>query len=125
MEEELMPTEVKVRPKNTAHGLECDITGRDVIDDAICLPKERSYLIKFRLDQESPWKFDTTNPFSARAGKCPPPDWPGEGKLKVTGTPTRDEFTVEAKDTGGSKKVYHYRLNFEGGRTYDPIIIRD
>lgn len=124
-DEELLQTEVTISPRNTAHGLECDIDGSNVVDDAICLPRDRSYMIRFTLDPSSQWKFNTDDPFCARVGKCPPPDWPGEGSLRVSGTPTRDDFTVEARGTGGAKKIYHYRLNFEGGRTYDPIIIRD
>jgi hypothetical protein len=124
MKEEFVSTVVTVSPQNTMHGLECDITGKEVHDDAIFLDHDKGYEIEFTIPDDSDWEWDVTDPFCARVGKCPPPGSPPHGLMGVKGTPTRKKFTVDARPTGG-KQVFHYRLNFRGGRTYDPVIIRD
>ena len=118
---------VTVEPYVNDEGrLECNITGDGgtVIDDAICLRRDREYQIDFKLHDNSKYYWDVEDPFCAKVGKCPPRGAPQHGVVKLVGTPTRSQFTVEAKQTT-SKQIFHYRLNFEGGRTYDPIIIRD
>lgn len=123
-EQKVMAIEISVQPQLQGNDVECDITGQDVVDDAIRLPKEGTFEIGFNLDPTGAWSWNESDPFCARPAKCPPVGSPQHGLLSVTGTPTAKRFTVEARPTG-SARIFHYRLNFANGKTCDPIVIRD
>ncbi|MDQ3482350.1 MAG: hypothetical protein M3448_02930 [Pseudomonadota bacterium] len=112
-------------PPASGNEIECDISGTDVIDDAIYLDRSRDYLLAFQLDEHGSYQWDRGDPFNARNGKCPKPNKPGNGRYKVASC---TDHLLEVTARGPSlpkKEVVHYRLNFAGGITYDPIIIRD
>lgn len=121
-EEDLRQVEISVTPQpDTGCGneIECDITGTDVVDDAICLQRSNSHAITFNLP--AGWAWETTTPFVARQGKCPEEDAMGGPFQPTIVSATQLQITVPQ----GGKAIFHYRLNFDNGKTCDPIIIRD
>ena len=123
-EQEIMAVGVTVKPQRCGGEVECDISGQDVVDDAIILSMDRTFTINFNIAEDSEWSWNVDDPFCARIGKCPPVGSPQHGLMRVKGTPTAKSFSVEARETG-AKRIFHYRLNFANGETCDPIIIRD
>jgi hypothetical protein len=125
MRENMMATiNVSVTPTGkNGDEVECDITGREVIDDAIFLPKANTYVINFDLDPAAAENWNLQNPFCANNGKCPALNAAPHGHFTVQRVSNK-QLTVEARPPAG-KSVFHYRLNFSDGGTCDPIIIRD
>lgn len=118
--------EISVRPRGATGQpgeVMCDIAGDKVIDDAIILPIEGTFHITFNLDGPATASWHKTDPFCAHIAKCPPQNSASHGNMTVTSKSSK-QFTVEAKAMG-RRAIFHYRLNFAGGGTYDPIIIRD
>lgn len=112
---------VTVTPHDTTP-LTCTISGTDVHDGAIFVPASEDCRIIFDLAAGASRNF-SSKPFCAQAQKCPPQGAPSQ--LPILGTPTATQFTVDAPRSTAGKRVFQYRLNFTGGRTFDPIIIRD
>ena len=123
-EQEMANTNVSVTPTGkNGNEVHCDITGKEVVDDAIFLASDKSYDIVFDLDAAAAETWDQQNPFCASNGKCPPVNAPAHGQYKVKSVSAKT-LTVEAR-APNARSVIHYRLNFAGGGTCDPIIIRD
>jgi hypothetical protein len=113
---------IEVTPKLTPHGIECDIKGGDeVVDEAIWLDRNNDYEVSFTIKGGPEWALDENKPFMCGPGKCPPPT--AQGSALRVGNIQSHAFTVEVPK--GPRNIFHYRLNFENGGTYDPIIIRD
>lgn len=121
MKEDLQAVGITVTPRMTHDGFECDISGQYVVDDAICLPKGQDHDLTFTIAAGSAWTWDTSTPFASRVGKCPAPGTKG-GPLTPKGA---NGTTFSVNVPSGNKNIFHYRLNFSGGDTFDPIIIRD
>jgi hypothetical protein len=128
MKEECVQTiDIQVTPRKYPDGyFECDINGgAEVVDEAICL-KNGTYQINFTLDQNCQWSWDSSRPFQVNPGKCPRENHPADHPhFEVVDPVSPKSFTVEARSPGNNKRIFHYRLNFENGDTYDPIIIRE
>ena len=127
----LKATTVTVRPTGTtAPDVECDISGPDVTDDAVFLNNVDTYDITFLLrggGGANPSQFDPANPFANRNAKCPGGKATPQPPCVVTvppAAPAYDSFTVQVSPTG-NRGVSHYRLNFPGGLSCDPIIIHE
>lgn len=118
--------EINVKPNGPTGQpgeVDCDISGTNVIDHAIILPKNGTFEIRFNLDGPATASWHDTNPFCAQVGKCPRLNSASHGNMTVTSNSSR-QFTVQARAMG-RRTIFHYRLNFAGGGTCDPIIIRD
>jgi hypothetical protein len=111
------------------HGanVQCDISGdpKYVASNAIFLPtNEGDFEISFKLDPASGLSWDG-RAFCADVGKCPhgPAQDPGHPKGQFTASaPAGETLTVHAAGQG-KRSVAHYRLDFAGGDSCDPIII--
>ncbi|HUP66730.1 MAG TPA: hypothetical protein VM145_00765 [Sphingomicrobium sp.] len=123
-EVEMASTSVSVTPTGiNGNEVECDITGKEVIDDALFLARDKTYDIVFDLAAGATQTWDLQNPFCASNGKCPPVNAAAHGHYRVKSVSAKT-LTIEAK-APNARSVIHYRLNFAGGGTFDPIIIRD
>ena len=92
-----------------------------VTDNAIFLPAGvGEFDITFTLPTATAltWR---ASPFANGAGRCPVPGGGPSGQFSVTNV-TAKTMTVHSTDPG-RRGVAHYRLNFNGGATCDPIII--
>jgi hypothetical protein len=113
---------ISVTPKLTPHGVECDIRGgNEVVDEAIWLDKDSDYQVTFTIKGGPDWALDKEKPFVCGPGRCPPPN--SRSSALHAANIQDDSFTITVPK--GPRNVFHYRLNFENGGTYDPIIIRD
>lgn len=123
-DQQLSSINVSVTPTGqTGSEVECDIAGSEVVDDALFLGKDKTCDITFTLDAGAAETWDQRNPFCARNGKCPSVNAPAHGLFTVKNVSPKS-LTVEAK-APNRRSVVHYRLNFAGGGTCDPVIIRD
>ncbi|MES2135759.1 MAG: hypothetical protein V4502_01695 [Pseudomonadota bacterium] len=123
-EKEMTSINVAVTPtRKSGNEVECDITGNEVVDDALFLARDRTYDITFTLDAAATETWNQPNPFCARNGKCPAVNAPPHGHFSIKSVSPKS-LTVEAR-APNARSVVHYRLNFSGGGTFDPIIIRD
>jgi hypothetical protein len=120
-------TVVTVRPVDVSGmTVECDISGNDVTDDAIFLARNQTYDITLRLTPAlGVSRFHATKPFCNRNSKCPPELPRGNtsspfGAQRISDT----ELLISAQAVNG-KAVTHYRLNFDGDLTCDPVIIHE
>lgn len=124
-DKEILAAEINVTPTTHLKGddVECDIDGRKVHDDAIRLGRDDDYTLTFTLDPQGAYKWAAQDAFVARNGKCPRAGAPSNGRYQIV---DRQDYvlTVEARGNG-NREVIHYRLNFDNGKTCDPIIIRD
>jgi hypothetical protein len=124
---QLMSTSVNVQALGVkGNDVDCHITGSDVTDDAIFLELDKQYDIAITLDPGSTGvKFHQTKPFCNQNSKCPP-ELPG-GNATHPFSVTRNSdtsLTIHAAPVH-SRAVAHYRLNFDGGESCDPIIIHE
>jgi hypothetical protein len=106
--------------------VDCRITGADVTDDAIFLKKEKQYDIDVTLDPGTTGlKFHQTKPFCNQNSKCPPALPGGNATHPFSVTRNSDtSITIHAVPIP-SRAVAHYRLNFDGNKSCDPIIIHE
>jgi hypothetical protein len=126
-----IPITVNVTPvERDGNVVMCDITevpptGGYVIGGVIFLPDGPgdSFQINFDLQPgNGVVGWDTQNPFWSRNGGCP--RGKGNSPQLNPGAPVGNRLTVNAaRLPGPGKNVEHYRLNFNGGRYCDPIII--
>jgi hypothetical protein len=115
---------VAVTPRaKQGNDVDCDISGGNVVNNAIWLPPGDDYDVTFTLVPDggigvTGW---APSPFANRNGKCPKAaglNPPCSGfKLDPAGNP------VINVDGRSGKAVVHYRLDFNGNGTCDPIII--
>ncbi|MBA3576365.1 MAG: hypothetical protein H0W39_01945 [Sphingomonas sp.] len=129
-DEDFRQMTIKVTPKpgtGTGNEIECDISGTNVCDDAIFLPKTGNYEITFEIDPKVTADWKKADPFCARLKKCPRRGSPSHGLMQVKCVAADlQSFIVEARASPiPARQVFHYRLNFADGATCDPIIIRD
>lgn len=112
--------------------VECDIAAAGYeTDNALFLPSGSAYDITFQL-MASPhggYTFHTPRPFCNRRKHCPKPL--PNGSVTNPYTVTDDgsgnggaSITVHVAQVHG-RAVTHYRLNFHGGYSFDPIIIHE
>lgn len=124
----LMSATITVTPQAT-NGLdvECDFSGSPVTDDAIFLALDQAYDITFNLTAGpgGAYTFDGNKPFCNQAKNCPPklPGGSAHGPYSVA-SKSGNSITVHV-DPVKARAVAHYRLNFNGGYSCDPIIIHD
>ncbi len=121
-------TNVTVTPVSmNGKSVECDISGPDVVDDAIFLGLDQGYDLTFQLvsGPGGSLTFDQNKPFCNQSGKCPPelPGGSAHHPYSVTAN-SATSITVHCSPVN-SKAVAHYRLNFADGSSCDPIIIHD
>ena len=111
----------------TGNDIECNSVGTNVVDDAIFLPNSGNYEITFAIPEDVNVEWKQSDPFCARLKKCPRKGAKSHPLMEVkSGSVGPKAFVVQAKeDPGPISHVFHYRLNFAGGATCDPIIIRD
>jgi|SRR6478609_7129341 len=119
---------VSVTPQST-NGTEvvCNFSGGAVTDDAIFLGLNEPYDLTFNLvnGPGGAYTFDTNNtPFCNQSNHCPAPNAPIKKPYSLNPTPTANSITVHV-DPVPSRSVTHYRLNFSGGYSCDPIIVHD
>jgi hypothetical protein len=115
---------VTVTPRSkTGNDVDCDITGAQVVNNALWLPQGDDYDVTFNLVPNAGigvtgW---APSPFANNTGKCPRAaglNPPCSGfKLDPAGNP------VINVDGRGGRAVVHYRLDFNARGTFDPIII--
>ena len=109
----------------------CTITGDPtyVTSNAIFLPlaDDTDYILNFTFDPGTSGLSWDSNAFGADVGQCPhhapPPPGTKQGQF-IAGAPIDSLLQVIA--SGQSRRsVAHYKLNFNGGNSCDPIIINN
>ncbi|QNM82182.1 hypothetical protein H8M03_09125 [Sphingomonas sabuli] len=120
---ETIQLKVTPGPKGPHDEVECDLASHSdyLVDEALILPHDKDFTLVFELDQNAPANWDLDNPFCARTGKCPPRKAQAHSHVRQTQVDKR-RLEVEAR-APNAKSVIHYRLNFDDGTTFDPIII--
>ena len=107
--------------------VECDFSGRAVTDDAIFLNLNESSDITFTMatGPGGSYSFDSGKPFCNQSKHCPPklPAGSAHGPYSVRSN-NGNSITVHV-DPVPARAVSHYRLNFNGGCSCDPIIVHD
>ena len=105
--------------------VDCDLVGPNtiVIDNALFLTADTTYDITFNLDLNTGFAFDQNNPFSNQKKKCPPGNGGAQPPCSITAN-AADSFTIQV-DGRKKKYVTHYRINFDSGDSWDPIIINN
>lgn len=106
--------------------VDCDITGTSpyVLDNAIVLPTDAGdFAINFNLvpGPGGTYSWDSAGPFGNDTGKCPKGKGSAKGQFTFGGV-NGNTMTVNASQQS-QPSVVHYRLNFQGGSSCDPIII--
>jgi hypothetical protein len=126
-DETLTNVTVTVTPQAT-NGTEvvCNFSGSAVTDDAIFLNKNEPYDLTFNLvnGPGGSYAFSTSTPFCNQSNHCPAPNAPIKSPYSLNQNPTANSISVHV-DPVPSRAVTHYRLNFNGGYSCDPIIIHD
>lgn len=120
------PVHVTVTPVQVnGTDVDCDITGADVIDNALFLPNAGTYDIQLQLAPALGVNaFAAQRPFCNQPNRCPrPPGGNAVPPFRLTAN-TGNAITVRL-DPVGQRGVAHFRLNFNNNLTCDPIIIHD
>lgn len=102
----------------------CDLRGPGVVDNALFLDRDEDYDITFELDAGGPLTWGP-NPFGNAKGQCPP-DNPACGPrppISVHGKRSTPTSITIHMDRQSDRTVEHFRMNFNGGLTCDPIIV--
>jgi hypothetical protein len=118
---------VTVTPQSTnGTDVVCNFSGGAVTDDAIFLDLNQPYDLTFNLANGpgGSYAFATNTPFCNQANRCPGPNAPIKKPFSLSGSPSANSITVHV-DPVPSRAVTHYRLNFNGGYSCDPIIVHD
>lgn len=115
---------VSVTPKSKqGNDVDCDISGANVVNNAIWLPAGDDYEVTFTLAPDAVIGVNgwAASPFANQKGKCPKAaglNPPCSGfKFDPAGNP------VINVDGRSGRSVIHYRLDFNGNGSCDPIII--
>jgi hypothetical protein len=119
---------VTVTPQTTnGSDVQCDLSGTSVTDDAIFLDVKEAYDITFNLvtGPGGTYVFDANKPFCNQAKHCPPALPGGSDHAPFSVTANNGNAITVHVDPVPSRAVAHYRLNFNGGYSCDPIIIHD
>jgi len=119
---------VTVTPQVTnGTDVECDFAGTDVTDDAIFLDLDQAYDITFKLvgGPGGTYSFHSSKPFCNQAKHCPPELPGGSAHAPYSVTPNGNDEIIVHVDRVPARAVAHYRLNFDGGCSCDPIIIHN
>jgi hypothetical protein len=119
---------VTVTPQVTnGTDVECNFDGTPVTDDAIFLDLNQAYDITFNL-ADGPggsYSFHPSKPFCNQAKHCPPELPGGSAHTPYSVTSNGGNTITIHVDRVPARAVAHYRLNFNGGCSCDPIIIHD
>ena len=120
---------VTVAPGNIvpagSNNVECDFNGPTVTDNALFLSLNTAYDITFNLEDGTEYTFDPAKPFCNKKMRCPPELPKGSVQKPFTIT-TKDSDSIKVHvDPVPSRKVTHFRLNFNDGYSCDPIIINN
>ncbi len=107
------------------NGIDCDLSGPDVVDNAIFLNKNEDSTIEFTLvpgNGVSGW--GRNGGFSASNARCPKgaADPPGHKKGQFTPQAANGNVLTVDAVAAGKKGVAYYSLHFDSG-SCDPIII--
>lgn len=116
-------TPVYVDGKNVT----CIPCGGCVEADAILVPQNGSVDITFELEDGpgGTYDFHSEKPFTNQMGQCPPPLPAGTVTVPFSLTSCGAKaITVHSEPTNGKAHSF-YRLNFQDGYTWDPVIIHD
>jgi len=68
--------------------------------------------------------FDTADPIWVAEGGCPQAKGSGHGHITIV-DPKLNSLTILNSNGGETKVELHYRLNFLGGYSWDPIILNE
>jgi hypothetical protein len=123
----LMTMTVTVTPQATnGTEVDCNFSGTGVEDDTIWLDLNQGYDITFNLvnGPGGSYSFDTSTPFCNQSNRCPSANAPIKKPYSLKPNPTANSITVHV-DEFKSRAITHYRLNFAGGFSCDPIIVHD